>query len=301
MDTKPRKILSMNGCLHTRSNVGRLYLPRKEGGRGLVGIEGCVKWENKSLHGSLRESTEWMLQAALKEKVIVEEETLQDYERRRKEEKVKNWKEKALHGEFIQQISNVAGEESWRWLRNGFLKKEKEGLILAAQEQALRTNSIKYSIHKTSETPLCRLCGETTETVRHIVILKREYRKRHDKVALRVHWEMCRKYGIECTNKWYDHQPLSTAENGEVRITWDMTLYTDKVLKHNRPDITLMHKDTQKWTLIDIAVPADQNIVQTEEEKVEKYQELAFEIRRIHGASKVTVIPIVIGALRGIT
>ena len=121
MDRKTRKILSMNGCLHTRSNVGRVYLPRKEGGRGLVGIEECVKRESKSLHGYLRESTEWMLQAALKEKVIVEEETLQDYERRRKEEKVKNWKEKALHGEFIQQISNVAGEESSRWLRNGFL------------------------------------------------------------------------------------------------------------------------------------------------------------------------------------
>ena len=184
------------------------------------------------------------------------------------------------------------------------LKKETEGLILAAQEKALRTNSIKYSIDKTSETPLCRLCGETTETVRYIVseckkLTQREYRKRHDKVALRVHWEMCRKYGIECTNKWYDHQPLSTAENGEVRITWDMTIYTDKVLKHNRPDITLMHKDTQKWTLIDTGVPADQNIIQTEEEKVEKYQELAFEIRRIHGASKVT--PIVIGALGGIS
>ena len=130
-----------------------------------------------------------MLQAALKEKVIVEEETLQDYERRRKEEKVKNWKEKALHGEFIQQISNVAGEESWRWLRNGFLKKETEGLNLAAQEQALRTNSIKYSIDKTSETALCRLCGET---VGQIVsgckkLAQREYRKRHDKVALWVH------------------------------------------------------------------------------------------------------------------
>ena len=34
-----------------------------------------------------------------------------------------------------------------------------EGLILAAQEQPLRTNSIKYSIDKTSETPLYRLCG----------------------------------------------------------------------------------------------------------------------------------------------
>ena len=53
-----------------------------------------------------------------------------------------------------------------------------------------------------------------------------------------------------------------------------------------------------KWTLIDIAVPADQNVIRTEEDKVEKYQELvAFEIRRTRGASKVTVIPIVTGAL----
>ena len=69
----------------------------------------------------------------------------------------------------------------------------------------------------------------------------------------------------------------------------------------NLPDITLVHKDTQKWTLIDIAVPADQNITRTEEDKVEKYQELAFEIRRIHGTSKVTIIPIMIGALGSIS
>ena len=118
MDRRNRKILAMNGCLHTRSNAARLYLPRKEGGRGLIGIEECVRRESKSLHGYLKESTEWMLQAALKEKVIVEEESLQDYERRRKDEKVKNWKEKALHGAFVQQISDEAGEESWRWFRN---------------------------------------------------------------------------------------------------------------------------------------------------------------------------------------
>ena len=106
----------------------------------------------------------------------------------------------------MRQTADVAGEDSWRWLRNGFLKKKTEGLILAAQEQALRTNSIKHSIDKTSETPLCRLCGDCSETVRHIVsgckkLAQREYRKRHDKVALRVHWEICRKYGIECTDK----------------------------------------------------------------------------------------------------
>ena len=94
---------------------------------------------------------------------------------------------------------------------------------------------------------------------------------------------------------------MSIAENGEVKINWDMTIYTDKVLRHNRPDITLIHKDTQKWTLLDIAVTADQNITRAEEEKVETHQELAYEIRRIHRALKVTIIPIVIGALGGIS
>ena len=67
MDRRTRKILAMSGCLHTRSNVARLYLPRKEGGRGLIGIEERVRMESKSLHGYLRESKEWMLQAVMKE------------------------------------------------------------------------------------------------------------------------------------------------------------------------------------------------------------------------------------------
>ena len=76
---------------------------------------------------------------------------------------------------------------------------------------------IQYSIDKTSETPLCRLCGDATETVQHIVsgckkLAQRDCRKCHDKVALQIHWEMCRKYGIECTDKWYDHQPLPIAK-----------------------------------------------------------------------------------------
>ena len=100
------------------------------------------------------------------------------------------------------------GEDTWRWLRNGFLKKETEGLILAVQEQALRRNTIKYNIDKMSETSLCRMCGDTTEMVEHIAsgckkIAQNECHKHHDKVALRVHWKICRKHGIDCSNKWY--------------------------------------------------------------------------------------------------
>ena len=39
MERRTRKILAMNGCLRHRSNVARLYLPIKEVGRGLIGIE----------------------------------------------------------------------------------------------------------------------------------------------------------------------------------------------------------------------------------------------------------------------
>ena len=88
-----------------------------------------------------------MLQAALNEKVLDEEENLQDYKKRRQEEKIRDWKEKALHGEFVRQTADVAREDSWRWLRNGFLKKETEGLILAAQEQAFK-NKLDQAQHR---------------------------------------------------------------------------------------------------------------------------------------------------------
>ena len=48
-----------------------------------------------------------------------------------------------------------------------------------------------------------------------------------------------------------------------MRITWEITIFTDKRMKHNRPDITVVHKDTEEWIIIDIAAPADQNILST--------------------------------------
>ena len=51
----------------------------------MIRIEECVRKERKSLHGYLRNSAGRILLRVLKEKVLVEEEDLQDYQRRRKE------------------------------------------------------------------------------------------------------------------------------------------------------------------------------------------------------------------------
>ena len=77
-----------------------------------------------------------------------------------------------------------------------------------------------------------------------------------------------------------------------------MTIPTDKRLKRNWSDMTVAHKDTQKWTRHS-RVSADQNTV-TAEEKVERFQDLALEMKRIHRSTKVTIIPILNGALRTI-
>ena len=52
-------------------------------------------------------------------------------------------KQEKLHGQLFNQIEEVAGEEKWQWLRDGSIKIETESLIMAAQEQAIRTNAIK--------------------------------------------------------------------------------------------------------------------------------------------------------------
>ena len=46
---KKRKIITRYGGLYPRSNVQRLYLPRSEGGSGVVSIENCVNDERKNL------------------------------------------------------------------------------------------------------------------------------------------------------------------------------------------------------------------------------------------------------------
>ena len=56
-----------------------------------------------------------------------------------------------------------------------------------------------------------------------------------------------------------------------------------------------------KGVIIDIAVPGDCRIGIKETEKVEKYDELKREIRKIWAMKKVEVIPIVVGALGAVS
>ena len=64
-------------------------------------------------------------------------------------------------------------------------------------------------------------------------------------------------------------------KNDKVRILWDFNIYVNWFLEAKRPDTVGVDKEERECVIIDIAVPADQNIEVKEIEKVEKYQELA--------------------------
>ena len=43
VDRKTRRLFTVYGGLHPKFDVDRLYIPRRDGGRGLKAIEDCVE------------------------------------------------------------------------------------------------------------------------------------------------------------------------------------------------------------------------------------------------------------------
>ena len=69
----------------------------------------------------------------------------------------------------MRQTKEVGSDQCWALLQNGDLKRETESLVVAAQNQSIRTNLVKARIDKSQEDSLCRVCGKVDESIDHIV------------------------------------------------------------------------------------------------------------------------------------
>jgi len=78
----------------------------------------------------------------------------------RQEHKDKCMVAKPLHGQLLRQTQQIADSKNWAWLISGDLKNEAEGLLTAAQDQALRTNAITIKIDKQQGEVMCRMCTD---------------------------------------------------------------------------------------------------------------------------------------------
>ena len=69
IDRKTRKLFSIYGALHPKSDVDRLHVPRNKGGVGLISIEDCVEFAIKGLEANVHGIEQRLMQAARGDKI----------------------------------------------------------------------------------------------------------------------------------------------------------------------------------------------------------------------------------------
>ncbi|CAH2019465.1 unnamed protein product, partial [Acanthoscelides obtectus] len=201
--------------------------------------------------------------------------------------KLQRWIEKPLHGRHANEISqeNVDKKASNYWLTSGQMFPETEGFLVAIQDQVIPTNNYKRFILKNlQQSDKCRYGCQDSET--HVTggcqaFAPTDYKERHDIAAKIIHQELAYKLKLtECKLQYYKYTPQCVLENDKYKLYWDRTVLTDQYIKQNRPDIIIVDKGAQKVTLIDVAIPNSNNLTYKNNEKVAKYRELEFQIKR---------------------
>ena len=62
-------MFTIYGALHPKSDVDRLYLAKKKGGKGLISIEDCFELAIRGLEVYVHGSEERLIQAARRDKI----------------------------------------------------------------------------------------------------------------------------------------------------------------------------------------------------------------------------------------
>ena len=96
------------------------------------------------------------------------------------------------------------------------------------------------------------------------------------------------------------HNPALVLENDSHKLLWDFDIQTDHLIPARRPDLIIINKKKRNCKTVDFAVPADYRINLKESEKKDKYLSLVREFKKLWNM-KVTIVPIVIGAIGTIT
>ena len=203
VDKWTKKLLCMSGNFHRNNDVYRLYVKRKEEGKGLKSFEDSFTTRIIGLARHLERNINinYLLQNFYdhEQKRIVrlgkeyERLYLQDEQEERSKRRVKSiakmvtnemskyrkekWHEKVQHGYLLRKTKDnedIDQKESNTWLINGKFSSHFEGYLFAIHEQEIETKTMRRIREKDplkgKEMPrLCRMCRKAEEDIFHVI------------------------------------------------------------------------------------------------------------------------------------
>ncbi|CAD7002869.1 unnamed protein product [Ceratitis capitata] len=307
-----RTLLTKFGIHHPKSAVERVYLPRRQGGRGIVDIthlhRKCIHNLRLYFHEQQNQLHKVVCQSDLKYTPLnLSDTSTSDIptDAQHFQSLLLQWKMKSIHGKYPYAIDQpeIDAKASNDWLCRPGIFSETEGFMCAIQDQVIATkNYKKYVIRAAIENDLCRRCQKQPETIHHITgacapLAATEYLTRHNHVAKIVHQCLALRYGLITEERpYFKYTPQAVLESSLTKIYWDRSILTDHPTAHNRPDILLIEKRDKRALLIDIGVPNTHNLQECYTEKCKKYHSLAYEIKDMWRLQNVEIIPIIVSS-----
>lgn len=84
---------------------------------------------------------------------------------------------------------------------------------------------------------------------------------------------------------------MAIVPNLSARISGMSTILqiqTDNKIEHSRPNIVVFKKESKSCGIIDVASRFDPRVIEKEREKVSKYEELKWELKRIRNCDSIS-------------
>ena len=272
LDIKTRKILTMNKLIYRNQCMDRIYLPRREGGMGLIEINDVYRNTIMNLDYYLKTTKDDHLQKVRNyhQEVLPENKSItklasifkahhdqQSKEQPTEEEnstqvqneeqspkypytfheraiKRSRWKTNKRAGIFYEetQKSYIDTKGSFQWIQNGDMKFDEERLLFAAQDQGLMTNGF-LKMCGLRQDDKCRFCHTSTESTSHLLSACQ---------TLLADGHYTRRHNKVCT---YLHWKICQDKNIPTQEVWlhkpqpttateDITIFYDRVIPVGR-------------------------------------------------------------------
>ena len=307
IDRKVRRVLSEYKVTRNAANMDRLYLSRKEFGRGLACVVDKAELMLYKSYQALNESPSsrplieferdsltrlGLINEHLKGKYEltdeqINEKTIQD---KQKEMRMARIKEKRMHSILFKDDDNIYDKKfSSLWLSKGNISPQQEGMLSKLQDRNLFFGG---------QSTKCPHCSTGKRSVEHLStrcggMLSFDYKKRHDEVVRCLHFQYAKMYGLNKSKKLKNYKVQNVISNERVKIKSDVPILTELRIDNNKPDLMIHDLKTNEILLIEVGITNKDSLSTTEVTKSRKYELLANELKSMYNAQNVTTVPVV--------